>query len=411
MGRSALRARPFLAVWSMGVQLRSVGTVPVTCGGVSNTAVASGAALSPVPHSLPYERVAAGGAVPNEQAWRGRAVSLLFHGHYARASTKRGGCSDFFQSAHNLRAAVFAPLLARERADAGEQLMRVFVHTFSTRCAAADAALLAALRPTAFEFSRAPLPRIIDSYVRVLLLALAHTPLARHGPQLPASCLPPASLGVASARVPSRAKAAAGSARALRAASARVRPAPELERASAALSDAVETSVAAPSGEGVQGDSSEEVFVLLRFDVQHFVPLTSHVLDWRSVNVPWLDPIEANGRWRTACDHLFVLPARWATTMACALRGSASRYLSGSAHYVLRYLEKPLGCAGLRPAALVDGRFGSSLVVQRARELREMHNESIFLGIERSCAGPAVRCNATHLARFASQPAFMWRPV
>jgi hypothetical protein len=96
-------------------------------------------------------------------------VAILYHGHYDRSF--RGQCSDFFEVAHNHAAQLFNPLSAR-----GIKLS-VFFHTYRhSFCKQKDDSLVAFLRPTRHEFSESSLPRIVDSYIRVLQLARAANP-------------------------------------------------------------------------------------------------------------------------------------------------------------------------------------------------------------------------------------------
>lgn len=88
-------------------------------------------------------------------------------------SGTRGSCSDYFESAANIRDNLFQPLRA------GGAVLRVFFHTYAhPTCKEADAALVRSMQPVAHEFSTALLPRICDSYLRALALVMAWTPPA-----------------------------------------------------------------------------------------------------------------------------------------------------------------------------------------------------------------------------------------
>ncbi|KAJ1620510.1 hypothetical protein T492DRAFT_1077519 [Pavlovales sp. CCMP2436] len=111
-----------------------------------------------------------------------RSLALLFHGHYDRQG--RGlwvdeatdgpwrKCSDYFAVHVRLRATLIEPLLA-----AGVPV-RTYFHTYAhpSGCKAKDDALVAALRPVSHQFSTALLPRVSESYVRVLRLFLRLPP-------------------------------------------------------------------------------------------------------------------------------------------------------------------------------------------------------------------------------------------
>lgn len=98
------------------------------------------------------------------------SVALLFHGHFHRVRVKgQPWCSDYTQSLPNIDAHVMQPL---RRAGTS---VHTYFHTYSSGCHSRDAALVHALRPAAFYFERHALPRIVDSYLRVLDLALRNT--------------------------------------------------------------------------------------------------------------------------------------------------------------------------------------------------------------------------------------------
>jgi len=108
------------------------------------------------------------GAVP-------RHVALVYHGHYDRAESRWGHqCSDFFTVRRNHERQLLGALRgAATTSGGGAVRVSVFFHTYRhATCAAKDAALVAALRPTKHEFSARPLPRIVDSYIRALRLVL-----------------------------------------------------------------------------------------------------------------------------------------------------------------------------------------------------------------------------------------------
>lgn len=96
-------------------------------------------------------------------------VAVLYHGHYDRVF--EGQCSDFFTVAHNHALKVFNPLRSQGI------VLSTFFHTYrNIKCRHKDDFLVEYLRPVSYEFSESNLPRIIDSYVRVLQLAYAASP-------------------------------------------------------------------------------------------------------------------------------------------------------------------------------------------------------------------------------------------
>jgi len=102
------------------------------------------------------------GVIPNH-------VAVLYHGHYDRAF--EGQCSDFFTVAHNHALKVFNPLRSQGI------VLSTFFHTYrDIKCRQKDDFLVDYLQPVSYEFSESNLPRIIDSYVRVLQLAYAASP-------------------------------------------------------------------------------------------------------------------------------------------------------------------------------------------------------------------------------------------
>jgi hypothetical protein len=316
---------------------------------------------------------------PGTSAYRGRSVALLFHGHFMRTDAKRGGCSDFFASACNIRAHVFAPLL-RARAQ-----LRVFVHSFKSDCAAADAALLAMLQPEAYELTDGRYERIVHSFQRVLQLAIRHTHPRQRGPPTPREC----------AYVdPARA--------------AEVRGSPFGAAEFGAALNASASSKAVP-----KLSANEALFILLRPDMHNFEPLPQLAVDLRTVSYAWRTPdyYTTEREYATVTDHLFILPARWASTMLCALHFSGLRYRTGSAHYVVRSLREPLSCAGLSPAALLPNvTFRADRTVDTLADKRRVVGSDAagaFVAINRNCAGPGCTCATADLGRFARPVGFM----
>ena len=100
---------------------------------------------------------------------RRRVIAVGFHGEYFRRSfnphTRGQVCSDFFGNVANINENILSSLT-----DRGYEV-RFFFHTIRySECPEKDQALLDILRPTAYEFSESTLPRIIDSYMRVISL-------------------------------------------------------------------------------------------------------------------------------------------------------------------------------------------------------------------------------------------------
>jgi len=105
-----------------------------------------------------------------------RRVAIAFRGDYHRRAILRDGvtrasrslrCSDFFNSAKNLQQQVVDPLVA-----AGSVVKTYFHSYVDANCSQRDQRVLRELNPTRHEFSKEYLPRIVDSFIKVLELVL-----------------------------------------------------------------------------------------------------------------------------------------------------------------------------------------------------------------------------------------------
>ena len=100
-----------------------------------------------------------------------KRVAVAFHGQYMRKEelfhAHSEGCSVYFNDAQNISNALVGPLLG-----SGVDVL-TFFHTMH-HCPKTDQKLVDMLRPVSWSFSDCKLPRIIDSYLRVLDLVLAH---------------------------------------------------------------------------------------------------------------------------------------------------------------------------------------------------------------------------------------------
>ena len=102
-----------------------------------------------------------------------KRVAMAFHGEYLRRALLRHtgvdekACSNFFLDAENITATLVRPL-----ADMGA-VVETFFHTTS-HCEASDDRLVEALRPVRHAFAPKNLPRVVDSYVRVMEMVEAY---------------------------------------------------------------------------------------------------------------------------------------------------------------------------------------------------------------------------------------------
>ena len=96
-----------------------------------------------------------------------RRVAIGFHGEYVRREkmlhvhTEALACSNFFRDSENITDTLIKPLIA------SNVTVEVFFHSVS-RCKEIDRRLIAALKPVRWEFSKRNLPRIVDSFLRVI---------------------------------------------------------------------------------------------------------------------------------------------------------------------------------------------------------------------------------------------------
>lgn len=93
-----------------------------------------------------------------------KTVAIGFHGAYDRTGSQFDSlsCTDFFQVSKNIFSTIIEPL--REKYN-----VLIFFHTYRHEgCLEKDNALVNMLEPEAYEFSKSKLPRIIDSYIRVI---------------------------------------------------------------------------------------------------------------------------------------------------------------------------------------------------------------------------------------------------
>lgn len=99
---------------------------------------------------------------------RGSHVALCFHGHYHRTNVKHqpSWCTDFRVTLPNIRARIIDPLKHTG------VLLRTYLHTYRSGCAARDASLLAGLQPVAHVILAQPPMRSVDGCIAVLRLAL-----------------------------------------------------------------------------------------------------------------------------------------------------------------------------------------------------------------------------------------------
>ena len=102
-----------------------------------------------------------------------KRVAMAFHGEYLRRALLRHtgvdekACSNFFLDAENITATLVRPL-----ADMGA-VVETFFHTTS-HCEASDGRLVEALRPVRHAFAPKNLPRVVDSYLRVMEMVEAY---------------------------------------------------------------------------------------------------------------------------------------------------------------------------------------------------------------------------------------------
>lgn len=100
-----------------------------------------------------------------------KRVAVGFHGQYMRKEklihAHAEGCSVYFNHAQNISNALVSPLLG-----SGIDVVTMFdtVH----HCPENDQMLVDTLGPVSWSFSDCMLPRIVDSYLRVIDLVLAH---------------------------------------------------------------------------------------------------------------------------------------------------------------------------------------------------------------------------------------------
>lgn len=98
-------------------------------------------------------------------------VAIGFHGHYLRKEKlihhHQIGCSIFKNSRVNVTASLLEPFRIKNVS------VLTFFHTYES-CVEQDRELLDYLRPASYSFSSCLLPRIVDSYIRVLDLIEAH---------------------------------------------------------------------------------------------------------------------------------------------------------------------------------------------------------------------------------------------
>jgi len=142
----------------------------MVCPSSSHSAKYSSSALKP----LNMSEVAAFSEPPKGTSHNSlgiipKHVAVLYHGHYDRAF--EGQCSDFFAVAQNHALTLINPLRSRGI------VVNTFFHTYrNINCRQKDDFLVEYLQPISYEFSESNLPKIIDSYVRVLQLANAASP-------------------------------------------------------------------------------------------------------------------------------------------------------------------------------------------------------------------------------------------
>ena len=100
---------------------------------------------------------------------------VMYHGHYDRVFGAH--CSDFFAVKDNHKTSVLEPLRKMSR-------VSVYFHTYRSGCVLKDEALVSFLKPMKHEFSADILPRIVDSYLRVILMVTG-IPASKRGSDYP----------------------------------------------------------------------------------------------------------------------------------------------------------------------------------------------------------------------------------
>ena len=115
-------------------------------------------------HERSNKEVDTGGKLQKEPHLSRKTVAIGFHGAYDRTGSQfdSSSCSDFFQVSKNIFSTIIEPL--REKYN-----VLIFFHTYRHEgCVEKDSALVNMLAPEAYQFSNSKLPRIIDSYIRVI---------------------------------------------------------------------------------------------------------------------------------------------------------------------------------------------------------------------------------------------------
>jgi len=224
-------------------------------------------------------------------------LALGYHGAYNRIGIRRkakGACSDFL-----LRAELNHDAMLRQPLTATGWRLLTFFHTYRSGCADKDEALLARLRPVAHEFGDSPLPKIVDSYLRVLGLIIEWDK-QRAG-------VAPTELGMVS--LPHH---------------------------------AVRT------------------IVLCRFDAHYVWPASSLRLKWSKTNLAWRDVHESWEAERKASDLFIALPMAHAAPLARALRVSGAQAKHGPGHWLYRPLVAEIGEGAVH--FIQNKTYSSSLV-------------------------------------------------